>query len=1229
MRLSRFAFLVCLTGFASAGWGQSPNGQTPQSVATYANLPLQFEQNLGQTDASVQFLSRGPGYTAFFTANEAVFVLRPPTPTATNPPRNPIDRINQLRALNSTPSRVIRMKLVGADASTMASGENKLPGTANYFIGNDPTKWRTNIPTYSTVRFAGVYPNSDLVYYGNQRQLEYDLVVNPGGDPKNIAFTFEGADSSTLDSSGNFRLMTTVGELRLGKPAVYQIKSGQRVNIDGQFEIRSGNAIGLNVGVYDPAQPLIIDPVIVYSTLLGGTGYNTIQRAVADPSGNVFIVGYTSSSDFPTTGTSISPPPTGGGVKLFLTKLNSSGTGLIYSTYLGGTSGSDIPWGLAIDANGYAYTTGSTCSTDFPVTATAYQLHLANNVTNCSTQDAFLAKLSADGRSLLYSTYFGGTGVDTGLGVAVDANQNAYFDGRALSTNFPITSNAFQTTNKSSNGNGFVARIDTTRSGSSSLIYSTYLGGHSRSTGQEGAQGIAADAKYNAYVTGVTCSSDFPITQSAYQTSGSPDQCSVFLSQIDTTKSGTSSLVYSTYFGGKTTGDFDSGQGLVLDSLAYVYITGTTYSHDFPITTGSGLKGTQNIFVAKFNTAASQSSSLLYSTVVGGSAYDATSWMAVGANGHAYVAGWTDSTNYPVTSGAVQSTFQGSTYNSFLTVLSPDASSILYSTYLGGADNSAFGGVSLDSSNNIYIAGEADSSTFPTTTGAFQTIFTGSADGFIIRLTSGFWDDPTITNISPSEGPTGTSVTITGANFGSSRGSSSLTFNGTVATSISTWASTSIVATVPTGATTGDVIVIVSGARNTDGHTFTVTSSGSGSPFISSLSPSQGAVGTSVLIIGTSFGSSGVVKFNGVTASTSNWTSTGITAAVPSGATTGDVIVTVSNVQSNAMDFDVTGSSGTSSSDIYFYFSDTLGTSRIITASDGTVCYDADTYPFGGERAYKDNCDSAYKFTGKERDPESGLDNFGARYNSSKYGRFMTPDQFTVTTGRVVDPQQLNLYAYVRNNPLKHIDPTGMIIDDADCMADAKHCGNDWQKVQNVANQQDTNGNYLNPELHKVLSTLQSDSRTFVLQNSNMAQGIVGLTTITTFTADGKDFTRATLQLDFKQIKGISAVTAADLVPGFNKYQGLLNAPIDRLAETFGHEAGHGLFAIENPAEAVGTQQLLNQRDAATVGLHYPYPPDVMQKIDAAERGLIPTERFAQQEEKIINGELQADKKKQ
>jgi RHS repeat-associated protein len=324
-----------------------------------------------------------------------------------------------------------------------------------------------------------------------------------------------------------------------------------------------------------------------------------------------------------------------------------------------------------------------------------------------------------------------------------------------------------------------------------------------------------------------------------------------------------------------------------------------------------------------------------------------------------------------------------------------------------------------------------------------------------------------------------------------------------------------------------------------------------------------------------------------------------------------------------------------SSNDAFYYFADHLGSSRTIAEipagqSTATLCYDADFYPYGGERGpILNSCSQNYKFTGKERDSESGLDNFGARYFASTMGRFMSADPFTVTPGRVVDPQQLNLYAYVRNNPLKHIDPTGMLIDDAACKQDMKHCGKDWQKVQDIANQQDKNGNYLHPELHNELTSLQNDSRTFVIENSKLDAGTAGQFTITNFTADGKDFTRATLQLDFKQIKGISGVTGADLVPGFNKYQGLLDSPMYRLAETFGHEAGHGLFSIQNPAQAVGIQQLLNQRDAAMQGQHYPYPPDVMQKMQQADQALIPTERYAQQVEKIVNGELQADKKKQ
>jgi RHS repeat-associated protein len=317
---------------------------------------------------------------------------------------------------------------------------------------------------------------------------------------------------------------------------------------------------------------------------------------------------------------------------------------------------------------------------------------------------------------------------------------------------------------------------------------------------------------------------------------------------------------------------------------------------------------------------------------------------------------------------------------------------------------------------------------------------------------------------------------------------------------------------------------------------------------------------------------------------------------------------------------------------LYYDHADWLGTERARTNLSGVACEKTTSYAFGDGQAVSNTCGqpvSPRRFTGKERDTETNLDNFQARYFASSMGRFVSTDLFTVTQGRVVDPQQLNLYAYVRNNPLKHIDPTGMLIDDAGCQQDFSHCGKNWQKVQDVINQKDKNGNYLHPELHKEFVALQNDSRTFVIENAKLGQGVAGEFTITNFTSDGKDFTRATVQLDFNKIKAISNVSGADFVPGFNKYQGLLNSPIYRMAETFGHEAGHGLFSIQNPGQAADIQTILNQRDAAIDASRYPYPPDVMQKIQQANEAMIPTETFAQQQEKIINGELRADKKKQ
>jgi RHS repeat-associated protein len=312
------------------------------------------------------------------------------------------------------------------------------------------------------------------------------------------------------------------------------------------------------------------------------------------------------------------------------------------------------------------------------------------------------------------------------------------------------------------------------------------------------------------------------------------------------------------------------------------------------------------------------------------------------------------------------------------------------------------------------------------------------------------------------------------------------------------------------------------------------------------------------------------------------------------------------------------------SSATQYYWADHLGSTWMTVDSSGTPQCSAIYTPYGTEIA---GCPTHYKFTGKERDSESGLDNFGARYYTNLMGRFMSVDPFTVTPGRVEDPQQLNLYSYVRNNPLKLVDPTGMLIDETQLSEDDLE---KWHRIEMIAAQKDQQGNLLHPKLYNEIVALQQDSRTFVLEDSNLGNTVGGLTTITNFTADKKDFTRATLQLNFKRIKSISEVTAAKHVPGFNKYEGLLNAPIYRLAETFGHEAAHAIFAIQDPAGAVQLQEILNGRDAAFYRPHkYPLPPDLLQIMDRAEDALVPTETFAEQSEKIINGELQADKKKQ
>jgi len=464
----------------------------------YGKLPLSFEANRGQTDSRVKFLSRGHGYSLFLTRNQAVIALKNAAPPEMkgSTGRELVDK----QKSGAAQETVLRMELAGANPAPRVLGAEELPGKTNYFLGNDPAKWRTNVPTYAKVKYAGVYPGVDLVYYGNQGQLEYDFVVAPGANAKQILLKFCGVGKLRVDEKGDLLIGSRGEEVRFEKPVVYQEVAGKKTPVEGGYILASTNQIGFRLGEYDHGKPVVIDPLLIYSTYLGGSGGDQGNSIAVDASGNAYVTGLTDSTNFPTVN-ALQSTNSSGTYDAFVTKLNPAGSALIYSTYLGG-NGLDDGTGIAVDASGNAYVTGRTSSTNFP-TANALQSTLAGE------GNAFVAKINATGSALVYSTYLGGTDYDSGNGIALDASGNAYVTGAASSTNFPTTADAFQTAIAGSE-NAFISKINAT---GSALVYSTYLGGNEDDSGNA----IAVDASGNAYVTGATDSANFPTTADAFQ----------------------------------------------------------------------------------------------------------------------------------------------------------------------------------------------------------------------------------------------------------------------------------------------------------------------------------------------------------------------------------------------------------------------------------------------------------------------------------------------------------------------------------------------------------------------------------------------------------------------------------------------------------------------------------------------------------------------------------------
>jgi hypothetical protein len=625
-------------GSSTADHAVTPDLAAPAQVRErYGNLPLSFEANHGQSDAKVKFLSRGSGYSLFLTSTEAVLALSQSEADG-NRTASRVAR-GAVRARHRK-SAVVRMTLVNANPQSQAAGHDALPGKSNYFIGNDPAKWRTNISTYAKVKYEGVYPGVDLVYYGNQGQLEYDFVVAPGADPHFVTLAFEGAREVHIDARGELVLGVEGGEVRQHKPVIYQEVAGVKREVAGHYVMKGTRQVGFRVAAYDPSRPLIIDPVLVYSTYLGGSAEDSGSGIAVDAAGSAYVTGQTLSIDFPTTAGA--PQTTRAeGPDAFVTKLDSTGSGLVYSTYLGGSI-SDSAQSIAVDSAGSAIVTGATSSTDFPTTAGAAQTTHAGG-----ELDAFVTKLDATGSGLVFSTYLGGSDGQSGRGIAVDGAGSAYVTGYTYSTDFPTTLGAAQTTNAGF-ADAFVTKLDATGSG---LVFSTYLGGIEADV----SFGIAVDFAGSAYVTGDTNSTDFPTTAGAAQPTfaGATD---AFVTKLDATGSG---LVYSTYLGGS--GDAgDAGRDIAVDAAGSAYVSGVTSSTDFPTTAGAVQTTYGGHFFDAFVTKLSSTgSALVYSTYLGGNFDDFLGDIAVDSAGSAYVTGSTDSTNFPTTAGAVQTTTAG------------------------------------------------------------------------------------------------------------------------------------------------------------------------------------------------------------------------------------------------------------------------------------------------------------------------------------------------------------------------------------------------------------------------------------------------------------------------------------------------------------------------------------------------------------------------------------------
>ncbi|MCX6563281.1 MAG: SBBP repeat-containing protein, partial [Candidatus Aminicenantes bacterium] len=682
------------------------------------DLPLYFVENKGQAAAEVKFQVKTPQADVLFSANEIVyqFVGNEQKNTETGAP---------------LPSRreELRVGFVGAGQKTKISGEKITSAKFNYLRGSDPSKWVGEAAAYEKILYRELYPGINLLVAGNGKRIKNEYLVKAGTDPAAIQLKYGGADGLSVNGSGQLEVRIGTEKMIEDAPSCYQILDGKKVNVEAVYRLGLDQAVSFAVGPYRKDADLIIDPVI-YSTFLSGSGSCYSKAIAVDSGGNAFITGSTY-SDFSTTAGAFDTSHNGGYYDAFVMKLNASGSGVLYATFLGGNA-EDSGLGIAVDGSGNAYVIGATKSADFPVTAGAFDM--TYNGGDSAGGDCFVTKLNPAGSALVYSTYLGGSGAepdyreyyyysslydDCGNRIAVDNSGSAYVAGWTRSADFPTTAGAFDPsfneTGTLTGGDGFVAKFNASGTG---LVYSTFLGGSSVDI----PRGIALDNGGYLYVTGETRSADFPVTAGAYDIG--LDGRDAFVTKLNPAGSG---IVYSTYLGG---GNSDWGNAIVVDSGGNAYVVGTAVSNNFPMTSGAWdttYNGATDAFVAKLN---DTGSSLLYATYLGGADEDYGIGIAIDGSGNAYMSGTTSSSDFPIVPGYIATVRGGREV--FVSKLNASGSNLLYSTFIGGSYEDTAKGMTIDGSGNIYLTGFG-STGFPVTDGAYDT---QGSESFVLKMTA-------------------------------------------------------------------------------------------------------------------------------------------------------------------------------------------------------------------------------------------------------------------------------------------------------------------------------------------------------------------------------------------------------------------------------------------------------------------------------------------------------------